>query len=135
MQVVGSDVTCALADASGNFELNVAMPVVAHNLLQSLTILSNGSRVFADKCIAGIVPNREHMARIAAQNAILATALTPYIGYDKGAAAIKTAMSENKTVREVVLEMGLMEAKSLDEILNIRRLTEGGFVEGVSAGG
>jgi fumarate hydratase class II len=135
MQVMGSDVTCALADASGNFELNVAMPVVAHNLLQSLTILSNGSRVFADKCIAGIVPNREHMGRIAEQNAILATALTPHIGYDKVAAAIKTAMSGNKTIREVVLAMGLMEAKRLDEVLNIRRLTEGGFVEGVSTGG
>ena len=135
MQVMGSDLACALADASGNFELNVAMPVVAHNLLQSLTILSNGSRVFADKCIAGIVPNRERMARLAAQNAILATALTPHIGYDKVAAAIKTAMSENKTIREVVLAMGLMEAKRLDEILNIRRLTEGGFVEGVSASG
>ena len=135
MQVIGSDVTCSLADASGNFELNVAMPVAAHNLLQSLKILANGSRVFADKCIAGIVANREHMARIAAQNAILATALTPHIGYDKVAAAIKTAMSENKTIREVVLAMGLMEAKKLDEILNVRLLTEGGFVEGVSAAG
>jgi fumarate hydratase class II len=135
MQVMGSDVTCSLADASGNFELNVAMPVVAHNLLQSLKILANGSRVFADKCIAGIVANREHMARIAAQNAILATALTPHIGYDKVAAAIKTAMSENKTIREVVLAMGLMDAKKLDEILNVRLLTEGGFVEGVSGGG
>jgi fumarate hydratase class II len=135
MQVIGSDVTCSLADASGNFELNVAMPIVAHNLLQSLQILANGSRVFADKCIAGIVANREHMARIAAQNAILATALTPHIGYDKVAAAIKTAMSENKTIREVVLAGGLMEAKKLDEILNVRLLTEGGFVEGVSAAG
>ena len=135
MQVMGSDVTCSLADASGNFELNVAMPVAAHNLLQSLKILANGSRVFADKCIAGIVANREHMARIAAQNAILATALTPHIGYDKVAAAIKTAMSENKTIREVVLAMGLMDAKKLDEILNVRLLTEGGFVEGVSGGG
>ncbi|MBI2949400.1 MAG: class II fumarate hydratase [Verrucomicrobia bacterium] len=135
MQVMGSDLTCTLADASGNFELNVAMPVVAHNLLQSLTILANGSRVFADKCVAGIVANRDHMARIAAQNAILATALTPHIGYDKVATAIKTAMSENKTIREVVLAMGLMETKKLDEILNVRLLTEGGFVEGVSGGG
>jgi fumarate hydratase class II len=135
MQVMVSDVTCALADASGNFELNVAMPVVAYNLLQSITILSNGLRVFADKCVAGIVPNREHMARIIAQNAILATALTPHIGYDNVVAAIKTATSENKTIREVVRAMGLMEAMKLDAILDIRRLTEGGFVEGVSAGG
>jgi fumarate hydratase class II len=75
------------------------------------------------------------MARLAAQNAILATALTPHIGYDKVALAIKTAMGEGKTIREVVLAMGLMEAGKLDEILNVRRLTEGGFVEGVSAGG
>ena len=135
MQVMGHDVTCTMADASGSFELNVAMPVVAHNLLQSLTILSNGSRVFADKCIAGMVANRDHMARLAAQNAMLATALTPHIGYDKVALAIKTAMGEGKTIREVVLAMGLMDAKKLDEILNVRRLTEGGFVEGVSAGG
>jgi fumarate hydratase class II len=135
MQVIGSDVTCALADASGNFELNVAMPVCAHNLLQSLKILANGSRAFADKCVAGIVANRGHMARIAAQNAILATALTPHIGYDKVAAAIKTAMSENKTIREVVLALGLMDARKLDEVLNVLLLTEGGFVEGVSAGG
>ena len=75
------------------------------------------------------------MGRIAAQNAILATALTPHIGYDKVAAAIKTAMNENKTIREVVLAKGLMDAKRLDEVLNVRLLTERGFVEGVSAGG
>jgi fumarate hydratase class II len=110
---MANDVTCAMADASGNFELNLAMPVVASNLLQSLTILSNGLRVFADKCVTGIVPNREHVARIAAQNAILSTALTPHIGYDKVVTAIKTATSEGKTIREVVLAMGLMEAKKL----------------------
>lgn len=135
MQVFGNDVTVTAAAASGNFELNVALPVIAHNLLQSITILANACDVFVSKCIAGIVANKEHMERLAAQNAILATALTPYIGYDKAAEVVKKAMSENKTVREVVLEMGLMSAEELDKVLDIRKMTEGGFVAGVSAGG
>jgi fumarate hydratase class II len=96
MQVVGNDVVVTQAAASGNFELNVALPVIAHNLLQSLLILSNTCRVFADKCIAGIVANREHMERLAAQNAILATALNPYIGYDRAAEVVKTAMAQGR---------------------------------------
>jgi len=135
MQVFGNDVTVTAAAASGNFELNVALPVIAHNLLQSITILANACDVFVSKCIAGIVANKEHMERLAAQNAILATALTPYIGYDRAAEVVKKAMSENKTIREVVLEMGLMPAEELDKVLDIRKMTEGGFVAGVSAGG
>jgi fumarate hydratase class II len=135
MQVFGNDVTVTAAAASGNFELNVALPVIAHNLIQSITILANACDVFVSKCIAGIVANKEHMERLAAQNAILATALTPYIGYDKAAEVVKKAMSENKTIREVVLEMGLMPAEELDKVLDIRKMTEGGFVAGVSAGG
>ncbi len=135
MQVMGSDVTITTAAAAGNFELNVALPVIAHNLLQSITILANACEVFASKCLAGIVANRERMERLAAQNAILATALTPHIGYDKAAEVVKKAMAENKTIREVVLELGLMRADKLDEVLDIRKMTEGGFVAGVSAGG
>jgi fumarate hydratase class II len=75
------------------------------------------------------------MQRIAEQNAILATALTPYIGYDKAAQIVKKAMAENKTIREVVLELGLMKEDELDKVLDIRKMTEGGFVAGVSGGG
>jgi fumarate hydratase class II len=135
MQVVGNDVVVTQAAASGNFELNVALPVIAHNLLQSLLILSNACRVFADKCIAGIVANREHMERLAAQNAILATALNPYIGYDRAAEVVKTAMAQGKTIREVVLEMKILPPEKLDEVLDIRKMTQGGFIAGVSAGG
>jgi fumarate hydratase class II len=135
MQVFGCDGTVTAAAASGNFELNVALPVIAYNLLLSTTILANACEVLANKCVAGIVANRAHMERLAAQNAILATALTPYIGYDKAAEVVKKAMAENKTIREVVLEMGLMDAEQLDKVLDIRRMTEGGFVAGVSAGG
>lgn len=135
MQVIGSDVVVGMAGASGNFELNVALPVLAHNLLQSITILANASDVFVSKCIVGIVANREHMERVAAQNAILATALTPYIGYDKAAEVVKKAMAESKTIREVVLTMGLMGEDKLDEVLDIRKMTEGGFVTGARGGG
>ncbi|MDW8029803.1 MAG: class II fumarate hydratase [Armatimonadota bacterium] len=135
MQVFGNDVAITAAAASGNFELNVALPVIAHNLLQSITILANACDVFVSKCVAGIVANREHMQRLAAQNAILATALTPHIGYDKAAEVVKKAMAENKTIREVVLDMGLMSEEELDKVLDIRKMTEGGFVAGVSAGG
>jgi len=135
MQVFGNDVVITAAAASGNFELNVALPVIAHNLLLSITILANACEVLASKCVAGIVANREHMERLAAQNAILATALTPYIGYDKAAEVVKKAMAENKTIRQVVLEMGLMDEAELDRVLDIRKMTEGGFVAGVSGGG
>ncbi|MFA0765322.1 MAG: hypothetical protein BDTLLHRC_000275, partial [Candidatus Fervidibacter sp.] len=135
MQVFGNDVVITAAAASGNFELNVALPVIAHNLLLSITILANACDVLASKCVAGIVANRKHMERLAAQNAILATALTPYIGYDKAAEVVKKAMAENKTIRQVVLEMGLMDEAELDRVLDIRKMTEGGFVAGVSGGG
>ncbi|MER3467969.1 MAG: aspartate ammonia-lyase, partial [Thermoflexus sp.] len=71
---------------------------------------------------------------LAQKNAILATALTPYIGYDKAAEVVKKAMAEDKTIREVVLEMGLLPPEKLDEVLDVRRMTEGGFVAGMSAG-
>jgi len=135
MQVIGNDSVVTLAASSGNFELNVALPVIARNLLESITILANASDVFVDKCINGIVANKEHMEKLAAQNAILATALTPHLGYDKAAQIVKKAMAENKTIREVVLELGWMREDELDKILDIRKMTEGGFVAGVSGGG
>jgi fumarate hydratase class II len=135
LQVMGNDVVITQAAASGNFELNVALPVIVHNLLQAISIVSNACRVFADKCIAGIVANREHMERLAQQNAILATALNPYIGYDKAAEVVKKAMAQGRTIREVVLEMKLLPPEKLDEVLDIRKMTQGGFIAGVSAGG
>ncbi|CUU10553.1 fumarase, class II [Candidatus Kryptobacter tengchongensis] len=135
MQVIGNDSVITLAGSSGNFELNVALPVIARNLLESITILSNVSDVFVDKCINGIVANKEHMERLAGQNAILATALTPHLGYDKAAQIVKKAMAENKTIREVVLELGWMKEDELDKVLDIKKMTEGGFVAGVSGGG
>lgn len=135
MQVIGNDLVVTQAAASGNFELNVALPAIAHNLLQSITTLSNMCKVFVDRCIAGIAADRARMERLAGQNAILATALAPHIGYDKAAEIIKKALSENKTIREVALELKLLSPEKLDEILNVRTMTQGGFIAGVSAGG
>ncbi len=123
MQVMGADATVAAAAASGNFELNTALPVIAAHLLESVEILANGSRVLADKCVAGLVAHRERMEQIAQRNAILATALAPHLGYDQAAEVVKRAMAEEKTVREVVLEMGLLPEEQLDEILDLRKLT------------
>jgi fumarate hydratase class II len=127
MQVMGCDLTITTAAASGNFELNVALPIIAYNLLFMIETLANSCEVFAEKCVMGLVANRELMKRLAAQNPILATALAPHIGYDKAAEVVKRALAEDKTVREVVLELKLLPEEKLDEILNLRRLTEPGF--------
>jgi len=127
MQAMGSDLTVTTAAASGSFELNVALPVIAYNLLLTIETLANASLVFAGKCIEGIVANRERMGRLAEQNPILATALAPHIGYDKAAEVVRRALAESKTVREVVLELDLLPEEKLGEILNLRVLTEPGF--------
>jgi fumarate hydratase class II len=128
MQTMGSDATVTAAAVSGNFELNVALPVIAYNLLLMIETLANACQVLADKCVQGIVADRERMGRLAEQNAILATALAPHIGYDKAAEVVKRAMAEGKTIREVALELGLLPPGKLDEVLNVRAMTEGGFV-------
>ncbi len=134
MQVFGADVTVTAAAASGNFELNVALPVMAHNLLQSIQILSSTCNVLAEKCVNGIVANRDHMERIAGQNAILATALTPVIGYDRAAQVVRKATAENKTLKQVVSEMNLMPEQELNRLLDLKRLTQPGFVAGMKGG-
>ncbi len=128
MQAMGADATVAAAAASGNFELNVALPVIAHNLLFTIETLANAARVLAEKGVEGLVANRERMERIAQQNPILATALAPHIGYDKAAEVVKKALAEGKTVKEVVRELGLLPEAKLDEILDVRKLTEPGYV-------
>ncbi len=135
MQTMGNDTVVTMAAASGNFELNVALPVIAHNLLQSVSILSNACTVFAEKCVMGVKANREQMEHLAEQNAILATALAPHIGYDKAAEVVKKALATKKTIREVALELKLLGAEKLDEVLDIRKMTQGGFIAGVSGGG
>jgi fumarate hydratase class II len=107
-QVMGNDVVINIAGALGDFELNVMLPVIAYNLLQSIHILANAARVLADKAIAGFTVNEEHIAALVGRNPILGTALNPVLGYDKAAEVVKKALAEQRTVREVVEAMALL---------------------------
>ena len=105
-QVIGNDAAVAFAGASGNFELNVMLPVMARNLLESIRLLANVSRLLADRCVDGIVANVEHCRTLAESSPSIVTPLNRYIGYENAAAVAKKALKENKTIREVVLESG-----------------------------
>ena len=126
-QVIGNDAAITWGGANGNFELNVMMPVIAHNLLESIRLLANASRTFATACVAGIEANEERARELAERNAIVVTALNPHIGYDNGAKIAKEAVATGRSVRELVLEAGLMSAEELDAALDIKSMTEGGI--------
>jgi len=120
MRVFGNDATVAAAGASGVFELNVAIPVVADALLESLQLLSNGCDVFTTRCLAGVEADRARCAELIERSLMLATALVPAIGYDKAAAIAKRAHEERKTIREVAREMAIPD---LDRLLDVRSMT------------
>jgi fumarate hydratase class II len=127
-QVFGNDAAVTWAAANGNFELNVMMPVLARNLLESIDLLGAASRVFAEKCVEGIVSNDARINELLERNVIIVTALNPHIGYDNGAKVAKEALASGRSVREVVLEMGLLSPEELDRALDLRRMTEGGIL-------
>jgi len=125
-QVVGNDATIAMAGQSGNFQLNVMLPVVAHNLLQSIEILANACTCLADKAISGFTVNQTNIDRALRRNPILVTALNPVIGYEKGAAVAKKAYAEGRPVKDVAREMTDLTDEELDRLLDPAALTEGG---------
>jgi fumarate hydratase class II len=127
-QVIGNDAAVAFSGALGNFELNVMLPVMARNLLESIRIMSNACRVFATKCIAGIEADAERCRFYAESSPAIGTSLNPYIGYEEVARVIKKAMAENKTLREVILEEGLMEEADVDRALDVDAMTRGGIL-------
>ena len=100
-QVTGNDAVITLSNSHGNFELNVMLPVIAHNLLLSITILGNAARLFADKAVAGFAVNRERISNLVDKNPILVTALNPVIGYDKAALIAKKAYAEGRSLKDV----------------------------------
>jgi fumarate hydratase class II len=122
-QVIGNDAAITIGGERGNFELNVMIPVMIHNLLESIEILSTGSRTFADRCVAGITVNAERCMRNAETTGSLSTALAPVIGYDKAAEVAKKSLKEDKTLRQVVREMNLMSDEELDEIIDFAKMT------------
>ena len=126
-QVTGNDVTITIGGQSGSFQLNVMLPVIAYNLLQSISILAGASRLLADRAIAGFSVNAERISGLVDRNPILVTALNPVIGYELGAQIAKTAYAQGRTLKEVALEMTDLSADELDELLDPRKLTEGGI--------
>jgi fumarate hydratase, class II len=125
--VIGNDTAVTWGGANGNFELNVMMPVMAHNLLESVRLLANASDAFAERCVSGIEANIERARDLVERNAIVVTALNPHIGYDNGARIAKEASATGRSVRELVLEAGLMTETELDSALDIKAMTEGGI--------
>jgi fumarate hydratase, class II len=126
-QVVGNDAAVAFGGAAGNFELNVMLPVIARNVLESIRLLTNVSRVFADRCVAGIEANVERCKEFAESSPSIVTPLNHYVGYDEAAKIAKQALKERKTIRQVVIERGhvpdkISEAK-LDEVLDVLSMT------------
>ena len=129
---LGNDHTITLCAMAGQLELNVMMPVIAHNLNEMLAIMINAIRAFTERCIDGLTANPERAETWLSRNPILVTALNPLIGYEAGARVAKKALEENKSVREVVLELGLLDEEQLDRALDLRRMTEGGVAESSS---
>src|SRR5713101_820303 len=119
-QVTGNDVAITIGGQSGSFELNVMLPVIAHNLLQSITLLATSSRALADRAVAGLTPNRAHMEELLERNAILVTALAPQIGYDLAAQIAKHAQAEGRRVRDVARELDVLPDEQLVEALDTR---------------
>jgi fumarate hydratase class II len=126
-QVIGNDTTITIAGSRGNFQLNVMLPVLAKNLLESLQILGAAARLLADRAIEGFTVNEERIAGLLNKNPILVTALNARIGYDLGAKIAKKAYAEERTLKEVALEMTDLSAAELDQYLDPRPMTEGGI--------
>jgi len=129
-RVMGNHTTITVAGSRGNLELNVMMPVLAHALLESIGLLSSGCRIFDERCVSGIEANVDRCRQLLERNPAIATALNSRIGYDLASEVAKEAAREGLSIREVVLRRGLIPAEELDEILDVRGMTEGGTTEG-----
>jgi fumarate hydratase class II len=123
-QVIGNDAAITVAGTQGNFELNVRIPLMARNLLQSIHLLTTASRLFADKCVAGIEANHERTSELGESTLAMATALNPFIGYDKATAIVKDATASGRPLREVAREHGVEDAV-LEEALDLRKIAAG----------
>jgi fumarate hydratase class II len=134
-QVIGNDATITIAGQSGNFQLNVMLPVIALNLLQSIELLANASRLLADKAIAGFRVREDRIREALDRNPILVTALNAVIGYDKGAATAKQAYREGRPIIDVALETTGLPRRELERLLDPAALAKGGIHGGGGGGG
>ena len=130
-QVMGNAVTVSIANTHGNLDLNVMLPVMARNLLESITFLANSVRVFTDKAVAGVVANKERAESLVEWSMSMVTSLAPVIGYDAAAKLAKRAVDEGRTVRDLCQSEKILPSAQLEELLNARKMTE----PGVGAGG
>jgi len=126
-QVIGNDTAITIGGMQGNFELNVRIPLMARNLLQSISLLTNTVTAFREKCVEGITPNLEGLNRHAESTLAAATALNPYIGYDLAAEIVKEATASGRSLREVAREKGVAE-DTLDKALDLRKMAHGGLM-------
>ena len=125
--VMGNDLTVTLAAQAGQLELNVMMPVIAHNLNEMMQVMIGAVDAFTDKCVTGLVINRETAEAWLARNPILVTALNPLIGYQRGAEVAKKALAEGRSIRDVVVELGYLDAAAADAALDAAAMTRGGI--------
>ncbi len=121
-QVIGNDVAVTFSGTNGNFELNTMLPVMAHNVLESIELLTNAIKVFNEKLLIGLEPNTEKMESNTQKNPILVTALVPKLGYDTAAEIAKESISTNKTIKEILLERELLSESEIDDLLNLKKL-------------
>jgi fumarate hydratase class II len=125
-QVIGNDATIAFAGSQGNFELNVYLPVIARNLLESIRLLANVTRLFADRCVAGIEADVERCLAYAESSPSLGTSLNPHIGYERAAEIVKESVKTGRSVREIVVERGLLSDEEVDRALDVLGMAQGG---------
>jgi fumarate hydratase class II len=125
--VIGNDMAITIGGQSGNFQLNVMLPLIANNLLQSIGILAAVCRLLADKAIAGFRINEDRLEQALERNPILVTALNPVIGYENGAATAKKAYAEGRPIREVARETTDLSDEELARLLDPTALTQGGI--------
>jgi len=134
-QVMGNHLAVTIGGQHGNFELNVMMPVMAHNFLQAVEILSRACDAFRANAVEGIGANRERCRELLEKNPSIATALNAYIGYDEAASVAKESAKNSESVRDVVKRRGLLSDEQLDQVLNVREMTEPGIPGGGAPGG
>ena len=134
-RVMGNHTTVTVAGSRGNFELNVMMPVLGHALLESIMLIGSVSREFTDRCVVGIEANEARAKELLERNPAIATALNPHIGYDAAAVVAKESAKRGVSVREVVLEKGLLPPQEVDRALDVRGMTEPGLPEAGAIGG
>jgi fumarate hydratase class II len=133
--VMGNDLTVLLAAQAGQLELNVMMPIIAHNLFEMMHVMIGAVKTFTEQCVDGLKANAEKAAQWLANNPILVTALNPIIGYEKGAQVAKKSLAEGRPIIDVVVDLGYMSREEAAKALDARTMTEGGIVKGASGSG